>query len=274
MQCGMKKFLFMIMMSYLSQLTAFGQLNEYKYIVVPTKFETFKNDNQFRTSTLVKYLFTNEGFNTVYSNDLPEDLKENSCLGAYVKLINDSGLFKTKTRLSISDCNGVLLMTSQEGETRTKDLEQAYREAISESFGSFRGLNYKYEPKSNEEGSESITVSFKNDVKSLEEDITPTTDSAEQNVDSGADKIDQLQATELFPKTSEKNVLYAQPIEGGYQLVNTKPEVVYILKSTSAPDVFIVNKNGKNGVVFKNNGKWFIEMDEKGSKPKELDIKF
>ena len=57
-------------------------------------------------------------------------------------------------------------------------------------------------------------------------------------------------------------------------MVNTKPEVVYILKSTSAPDVFIVNKHGKNGVVFKNNGKWFIEMDEKGSKPKELKIKF
>lgn len=270
----MKKFLFTIILAYLGQLAALGQLNEYKYIVVPAKFETFKNDNQFRTSTLVKYLFINEGFNTVYSNDLPEDLKKNSCLGLKVELVDNSGMFTTKTQISLTDCDGMLIMMSQEGRTKTKDLEQAYREAISESFGSFRGLNYKYEPKRNEEGSESITVSFKNDVKSLEEDITKTADSAEENINSGADKIDQLEATELLPETSEKNVLYAQPIEGGYQLVNTKPEVVYILKSTSAPDVFIVNKDGKNGVVFKNNDKWFIEMDEKGGKPKELNIKF
>ena len=71
-----------------------------------------------------------------------------------------------------------------------------------------------------------------------------------------------------------KNVLYAQAIEGGYQLVNSTPEIVYVLKSTSAPDVFIVNKDGKNGVVYKNEGKWFIEMDEKRSKAKELNIKF
>ena len=56
--------------------------------------------------------------------------------------------------------------------------------------------------------------------------------------------------------------------------MDTKPQVVYLLKSTSRPDVFLVNKDGKNGVVFKNEGKWFIEMDEQGGKTQEINIKF
>jgi hypothetical protein len=161
-------------------------------------------------------------------------------------------------------------MMSQEGITKTKDLEQAYREAISESFGSFRGLKYTYEPKEDEETSEPITVSFKNDVKSLEEESSAKTDS--EITDNPSEP--SVQVTPEISSGKEKNVLYAQPIEGGYQLVNTIPEVVYIIKSTSAPDVFIVNKDDENGVVFKNGGKWFIEMDTKGSKAKELNIKF
>ena len=71
-----------------------------------------------------------------------------------------------------------------------------------------------------------------------------------------------------------KNVLYAQPIEGGYQLVDATPKIVYVLKATSSPDIFLVTKDGKNGVVFKDEGKWYLEMDAKGSKAKELNIKF
>lgn len=250
---------------------SFGQLNNYKYLVIPAKFQAFKNENQFRTSTLVKYLFTNEGFNTVYSNRMPDELEENPCLGATVQLLNDSGLLQTKTRLSIKDCNGVILMTSQVGRSKTKDLEQAYREAISEAFGSFRGLNYVYEP-SNEEASttETVTVSFKDDVKTLPETVK------EPEEDKTPKPTEVVAIPEETPLKGKKNsgVLYAQPIEGGFQLVDTTPQVVYILKTTSAPDVFLVSKDGKSGVVYKNEDRWYVEMDEKGGKPKELNIKF
>lgn len=251
------------------------QLNDYKYLIVPAKFEGFKNENQFRTSTLVKYLFTNEGFNTVYSNNQPEELKENPCLGVRVKLIDESGLFSTKTKLSLTDCHGVLLMLSQEGKTKTKDFEQAYREAISEAFGSFRGLN-TYEPKKKAASSdtESITVSFKNDIKSLEEEPHVEVNTKEDSAESEPTKQVSPPKTWEQLNSKAKGMLYAQPIEGGYQLVDATPKVVYMLKSTSAPDVFLVSKDGKNGVIYKNEGKWFIEMDEKGSKAKELNIKF
>jgi len=270
----MKKLIFIVVVAHLGLMATYGQLNDYKYIVVPTKFEGFKNDNMFRTSTLVKYLFANEGFNTLYSNDLPIDLEKNPCLGLRVELVNESGLLMTKTRLALNDCNGVVVMISQEGKTRTKDLEQAYREAISESFGSFRGLNYQYEPNDEGKTSEPITVSFKNDVKTLKDEVKTEIDNTAVEP---AEKIDDeapMVKTNPASVSDGENVLYAQAIEGGYQLVNSTPEIVYILKSTSAPDVFIVNKDGKNGVIYKNDSKWFIEMDEKRSKPKELNIKF
>lgn len=272
----MKKFVLMMSLALLASAVGYGQLNSYKYIVVPAKFQDFKNENQFRTSTLVKYLFDNEGFNVVYDNNLPEELEENPCLGAKVALVNESGLFQTRTKLALKDCHGVLIMMSQEGRTKTKDLELAYREAISESFGSFRGLNYRYEPAKKEETktTEPITVSFKNDIKSLDNESQEVANKEEGKTSSGpAEKFNV--ADEPDPNAvKEKSILYAQPVDGGYQLVDTTPKVVYTLKSTSVPDVFLVNKDGSTGVLYKNEDKWFIEMDEKGGKAKELNIKF
>ncbi|MEM1259083.1 MAG: hypothetical protein AAGH81_11160 [Bacteroidota bacterium] len=271
----MKKLIFAMLLSLMGYSAGYGQLNSYKYIIVPTKFQNFKDENRFRTSTLVKYLFTNEGFNTVYSNSLPEELQEDPCLGLRAELIERSSLFLVKTQLSLTDCNGIVILTSQEGRSKTKEYEQAYREAISEAFGTYRGLKYTYQPVEEEPRTgKPITVSFNNDIKSLES--KPQTEVSPKEVakiSEPAEKRDVAVPPDL-PLLKEKGILYAQPVDGGYQLVDTTPKVVYVLKSTSAPDVFLVNKDGKNGLVFKNNDKWFIEMDEKGGKVKELNIKF
>ena len=272
----MKKVLVFLLVSLGVVSLCLGQLNDYKYLIVPKKFDAFKKENQFQTSTLVKYMLTNEGFNVVYDDDFPVDLAANRCLGLMVDIIDDSSLFTTKTKLLLKDCNGATIFETQEGSTKTKEYKQAYKEAISEAIGSLRGLNYKYEPKQNQgtaSASETITLNFKNDVKSLEpKRDTTSTIKQSQEITPQADTTAVLPPEEV--ESGSKDMLYAQPIEGGYQLVDTSPKVVYVLKSTSAPDVFLVNKDGKNGVVFKNEGKWFIEMDEKGSRAKELNIKF
>ena len=261
----MKKIVLLLCIALGSSTISFGQLNNYKYVVVPTRFQVFNEDNKFRTSTFIKYLFNSEGFSAVYGDNLPEDLLKNRCLGVNVQLIDDSSLFVTKTQIRLTYCNGFLVLMSQEGRSKIKDYEQAYREAISESFGSFRGLNYSYKPAEQKvNATESVTISFKNDVKSLE---------SESQAKTNKEAI-ETRAAAAIQSSPALEVLYAQPINGGYQLVDTKPQVVYLLKSTSRPDVFLVNKDGKNGVVFKNEGKWFIEMDEQGGKTQEINIKF
>ena len=167
---NMKKTIVLLGLVLVGHLFGYGQLNNYKYIVVPTKFDIFKKENQFQTSTLIKYLLTNEGYNAVYNNALPIDLMGNPCLALRMNLVDDSSLFSTKVKLSLVDCNGAVIFETQEGSTKVKEYKQAYKEAISEAFGSLRGLNYTYEPRENEKAPETVTISFENDIRSLEED--------------------------------------------------------------------------------------------------------
>ena len=57
----MKKLGFLFLL--LTGLTASAQdiLNNYRYIIVPVQFEGFKGENQFQTSTLVKYYLSEKG---------------------------------------------------------------------------------------------------------------------------------------------------------------------------------------------------------------------
>ena len=55
----------------------------------------------------------------------------------------------------------------------------------------------------------------------------------------------------------DKNILYAQPITNGFQLINTKPAVVFQVLKTKLKDVYII-KN-KNGILYKNENNWVAE---------------
>ncbi len=154
-----------IMAGFVGRVQA--QLNEYKYIVVPKRFDGFKKDNQHHTSTLIKHLFVQKGFEAVYEGSLPEDLNKNRCLGLFVGLDDSSSLFSTKTSLVLKDCSNKEIFVTQQGTSKKKEYKEAYKEALTEALDSFDGINYGYVPKSEQEGP--VTISFKNDVKKLKE---------------------------------------------------------------------------------------------------------
>ena len=67
--------------------------------------------------------------------------------------------------------------------------------------------------------------------------------------------------------------LYAQPIPNGFQLVNTTPEVVYVLLKTGVKDIFLLKD--KMGIVYKSAEKWFVEFYQNEMLvTKELKVKF
>lgn len=144
-------------------------LSEYKYVVVPKRFDGFKNENQYQTSTLIKYLFSQKGFLAVYDDNLPEDLAGDRCLGLYVDLINKSSMFTTKTALELKDCSNQEVFVTQQGKSKKKDYKESFKEAINNAFNSFASLSYSYKPKEVAKQEESITISFENDVKTLED---------------------------------------------------------------------------------------------------------
>jgi len=149
---------------------ALGQttLNEYKYIIVPKKFDGFRNENQYQTSTIIKHLFSQKGYNVVYDDALPNDLNSNRCLGLTTALDDDSSMFSTKVILHLKDCNGAVVMSTMQGKSKEKDYKMAYTEAIKEAFRSFDIISYSYKPKNEEQ--DQVTLNFKNDVKKLEKE--------------------------------------------------------------------------------------------------------
>jgi hypothetical protein len=65
---------------------------------------------------------------------------------------------------------------------------------------------------------------------------------------------------EVLASTSVKeDMLYAQPITNGFQIVDTQPKKVMILLDTGTPDVFIVK--GEDSIVYKKEGFWVYAVN-------------
>ncbi|WP_086476035.1 hypothetical protein [Arenibacter amylolyticus] len=272
-----------------------AELNKYKYIIVPVKLDAFKQENQYQTSTLIKYLLVENGFNAVYDNAMPEDLLNNRCLGLVLSLNDDSSMFTTKLTLSLKDCFSKEVYVTKEGRSKEKDFKAAYSGAIKESMQSLSDVDYQYQPAANKEP---VTISFKDDVKR----ISQTATQAPKN--STHDPVVQQKATlkeqsykDLTPAQSdfkqgegqltetatqvknvvESDVLYAQAIPNGYQLVDSTPKIVMILQQTSFSNFYMAKPNWQeaNGILYKRGGNWVFEYYEGGElMNKKMNIKF
>lgn len=250
-------------------VNASAQLNEYKYIVVPKRFEAFKSVNQHNTSVLVKYLLSQEGFSVVYDDAQPMELRTDPCLGVYTKLNNTSSLLATKVIIDLVDCENQLVYTSQEGKSKKKDYKEAYAEAIDEAMWSFRGLDYEYYPsRKDEETTKAVMISpAEETVETVEtveteeaEDLTPSED-VQPVADSSVEEISETNES-VSTSTSGTDVWYAQELDWGYQLVDSTPKVRMKLYKTSLSDVYLAESEGKKGVVYQKEGEWWFEFVE------------
>jgi len=262
-----------------------AQLDNYKYIIVPKKFNAFKTENRHQTSTTVKFLFSQKGFSVVYDDNLPEDLANNRCLGLKAELEDASNMFSTKTTIVLEDCQGEVVYRSAEGRSKNKEYRAAYREALGKAFAPIKAMVYNYTPKEEpkEEKKETpVTVSFKNDIKTVgEKPAKSTTRVVEQVATQEEQSFKSMEPVASNMKKVEKavapakNLLYAQPTENGYQLVDNTPKVVLKLIKTSVDNIFLVDDDTRSGMVFKKGDKWLLEYsDSSGKKQEELNIKF
>lgn len=270
------------------------QLNDYKYIVVPKKFDCFKNQNQYKTSTLIKYMFAQSGFNVFYEDALPEELKTNRCMGLYVVLNDKSSLFNTKTSIVLKDCDTNIVLETLEGVSKEKEYQEAYNEVIKEAFVSIEKLNYNYAPKTKDE--EALTVSFKNDVKEVKKEgakipknkvddrvVEQKATIVEQkyvnkepvnsNIKKAEPQVDKMVSVLVSKPGAE--VLYAQEITNGFQLVDSTPKILMKILKTSKPNYFVAESGEKSGVVYRQEGRWYFEYYSQDLlRTEELYIKF
>jgi len=263
--------------------SAQGQLNAYKYIIVPKKFDAFKAENQYQTSTLVKHYLSEHRLTAVYDDSLPMELAGNRCMGLMANLLDESSMFTTKVVLTLKNCQNQEVFRTREGKSKTKEFEPAYREAIQEALGSFAGIAYEYRPQETETIPRTSIAQNNPDTEQKVPAAVSQSGAVEQkstleeqtykSVEPRASNVQRGNSLSVGPNLD--GILYAQAIEGGYQLVDNAPQIVLKLEGTSMDNIFLTQYGGHNAMVFKKGDNWYLEYVENGQKmTKELQIKF
>lgn len=236
-----------------SSFFSFGQskkVNNYKYVIVPQKFGFLKHNDQYQTSSLTKFLLKKNGFIVMLdSEEYPSELKEDPCKAINAAVVDKSSMFKTSLVIELRDCFNKVIYTSKEGDSRIKNYKKSYQEAIRRAHASM--ANIKYEASEN---NDPINISKKPEIVEL-----PTKIKKEVSTTSLTPK--KQIATKIGSSVAYK-VLYAQPKENGFQLINSKPEVVFFILNSKLEDVFIIKD--KNGLLYKNDSYWVAEFYENG----------
>ena len=88
-------------------------------------------------------------------------------------------------------------------------------------------------------------------------------------------ETDYIKGASVSSAKLSLGILYAQELSNGYQLVDSTPKIQLKIFKSSMPNVYIAQAEGRDGVVYTSDGKWFFEYQENGQVVKEeLTIKF
>ena len=257
----MKKIFAILLITLTCYATAQEKLNNYKYVLIPAKFEFQNTENQYNINLLLKYKFQQMGFDAYLDTDeLPRELKTNSCLYIKPLVIVNSTMFKNAVSVKMFNCDNELLFETQEGMSREKSNKTSYNVALRKSLKSFEDYHLEYVEKS--VASKNIALepvlNAQKEVVVLEAEIT------------GSEIKNSLQVS-----TSEsENYLIAKSTPLGLILTySLSKKVAYSLLATKLKDVYVI-ENG-NGIVYKNESVWVREyMDNQIMTIEYLEIKF
>jgi hypothetical protein len=229
---------FLLIALFISVIGFSQSVNDYKAVIIPLKYDFMKSENQYRLATLTKSNLQKAGFQAFYANEeLPAGLGER-CELLYIDAKKESGFLVTKLFLEFKDCYGRVVYTSEIGKSKEKDYDAAYKESLDLAFKSVNELHYKYSGKSVGNAKAATAVS-----------AAPVAATIVNTAVTPAPSVD----------ISDPNLLYAQPTENGYQLIDKTPKVVMKLLKTSRPDSYIAIKDGIQGSLNAKDNQWFFE---------------
>lgn len=182
------------------------------------------------------------------SENLPKAILENPCSALTADVKEESSMLKTKVKIVLKDCFNKVLYTSAIGESRKKDFNKSYQEAIRNAHSSMKNIIFEKVAKTETVGINSVENESPNSKNTIKSKIPIVEDNS----------IKELKEN----STKTTNVLYAQPKENGFQLINLKPEVVLVILNTSLKDVYLLSD--KNGILYKKETYWVAEYYKDG----------
>ncbi len=200
----MKKII-ILSLFFISNLIYSQILNQYKYALVPEKFDFLSEKNQYQLNDLTKAAMRKYGFEPYFETEiLPKDISNENKV--YVDVLENSTMIYTKLSVVLRDYTNNVLFRSAEGKSKEKDFSEAYEECFRQAMKSFDILKHQYNP----------TQINDIEVESIEY----------QNINSV-----------LTPYKADK-------ISNGFKLFDGNQILRFIIYETSNPNVFILNTTG------------------------------
>lgn len=262
-------------------------VNNYKYVIIPKRYEFLKSDDQYQLNSLTKFLFNKYGFTAFMEDeDFPEDLRNNRCLALYANVFEHKAFLKTRLQIDLKDCSKKLIHSSKIGESRVKEFEKVFNLALRDAFETFQYLSYKYEPSQEILNkalpkTEVTNTNEQVEIERLKQELEVLKE--EQKLVEvekiAAEKIVtpiELKDNDTIISQQENKILeifYAQPIDNGFQIVDMTPKKVMVLYYSGVVNTFIVKD--RNAIVYKKGNDWVLaENDGKSLKSEVLNIKF
>ncbi len=247
----MMKKIFLAFAFLLSVGVTAQEINNYKYVILPEKFEFQKEPNQYNLSNLTKMLLEKYGFVVYFPNQqYPEDLALNRCKALYGDLLKKSSMLATSLVIELKDCQGKVVYRTEEGKSREKEWKKAYYEALRSAGNSFEGLNYHYDETAAVTISKPVT---RTETVEIYVPSNPAQPSAGNTI----------------------NLLTAKKLANGYELLDKSGSSVLKMFKTSQQDYYTAQMESLNGVVFKKDGQWYFEYyDNDKLVSQKLNIQF
>ncbi len=122
---------------YIQVFSQGEQLNDYSYVIVPTRFDFQYEEDQYQLNSLLKFLFNKHGFHPYFENELPDVRR---CDGLRAEVSGKPGFVWTTVVIKIVDCDGIVLYQSAVGQSKLKDYAKAYTESLRKAFESIEVL--------------------------------------------------------------------------------------------------------------------------------------
>jgi hypothetical protein len=218
----MKKILLLLV--FLVSISGFSQaLNDYKYVIVPAKFNFLKDADQYKLNTVTKLYLENFGFVTYFDTDqLPTELIDKNCNKLFIDVDENNSMFSTKIKINFKDCKGAILFSSAEGSSRSKEYAVAYNEAFRTALKSIAKANYKYQEKKG---------------------TSPLFE-------------DNSEASSFFDAIKTYTV---KMTTNGFNVIDDDEQIAFEALKTSTHDLYLVQGKDKNGIFIKKAEKWFFE---------------
>lgn len=120
------------------------ELADYKYIIVPQKFEFQDEEGEYELNGLTRFLFIKYGFNAYLENEaLPADLNESGCNTLYARA-DVSGFLSTNASITLVNCRGKEVFALPEGKSKIKSFKEGHQDAFRKAFAKLEDMGYSY----------------------------------------------------------------------------------------------------------------------------------